>query len=147
MIDIQTILLAIGLDRIPKFSKQRKVTQNPPVSKNTRVAPVEVQHHPAVTVRPTTIIPTKVMVHNHLLGHASFQPGQRVKEELLRIDTVTLLGSIHGVKVVRPNQQICLLMCIYKMLEAKVSIQSTQLIYAESCHLGCRSVVRQITKT
>ena len=88
------------------------------------------------------------MVHNHLLGHASFQPGQRVKEELLRVDTVTLLGSIQRVKVVRPNQQqICLLMCIYKILQTKVCIQSTQLIYAKSCHLDCRSVIRQITKT
>ena len=34
MINKQTILLAICLDRIPKFSKQRKVTQNPLVSKN-----------------------------------------------------------------------------------------------------------------
>ncbi len=87
------------------------------------------------------------MVHNHLLGHASFQPGQRVKEELLRVDTVALLGSSHGVKVVRLNQQICLEMSKDKMLEAKVSIQSTQLIYIESCHLDCSSVVRQVTKT
>ena len=65
------------------------------------------------------------MVHNHLLGHASFQPGQQVKEELLWVDTVALLSSSHGVKVVCPNQQICLEMSKDKMLEVKVSIQST----------------------
>ncbi len=50
MVIIQTIILAIVLNGIPKFTEQRKLAQNPLMPKDTRIARVEVQHQPAVSM-------------------------------------------------------------------------------------------------
>ena len=78
MVKIQTIFLAILLNGIPKFTKQRKLAQNSLMPKDTGIARIEVQLQPVVSLWPTSVISAKVMVDDHLLSHASFNPCQRV---------------------------------------------------------------------
>ena len=79
------------------------------------VAHVKVEHEPVVSMCPTSIIPTKVMVNNCLLGYTSSDYGQGVEEELLWVNSVAILGINYRLKGVGPNQQLHLMVRMDKI--------------------------------
>ena len=66
-INVDTILLAIYLNSIPKFATQWQKAKDPLVTYDAIVLVAEVKYHSAVPISPLIIILIKIMVKNHLL--------------------------------------------------------------------------------
>ncbi len=85
------------------------------------IAQIKVEHEPAVSMGPTSIIPAKVVVDNCLLGHTSFDSGEGVEKELLRVNAVALLCFSSRIKFVSPNQ---LLLQFSHCCRARLALES-----------------------